>query len=124
MMLLCLIGKMLGRRGSLCCSHFYHIAVLTGIFFFFSLKYIGSITKNEVCRGYGGFGALGHSVYHRELFPRLVEGSWNGKMQHIATSGAHTAAITESGFFFLTYPFFIYIYMDIPSYVYSVWFGF
>lgn len=93
-------------------------------FFFFSLKYIGSITKNEVCRGYGGFGALGHSVYHRELFPRLVEGSWNGKMQHIATSGAHTAAITESGFFFLTYPFFIYIYMDIPFYVYSVWFGF
>ncbi|KAJ0087640.1 hypothetical protein Patl1_33110 [Pistacia atlantica] len=47
--------------------------------------------------GYGGFGALGHSVYHRELFPRLVEGSWNGKIRHIATSGTHTAAITESG---------------------------
>ncbi|KAJ0088858.1 hypothetical protein Patl1_33086 [Pistacia atlantica] len=45
----------------------------------------------------GGFGALGHSVYHRELFPRLVEGSWNGKIRHIATSGTHTAAITESG---------------------------
>ncbi|XP_031252081.1 RCC1 domain-containing protein RUG3, mitochondrial-like isoform X5 [Pistacia vera] len=51
----------------------------------------------KVCRGYGGFGALGHSVYHRELFPRLVEGSWNGKIRHIATSGTHTAAITESG---------------------------
>ncbi|KAK9285641.1 hypothetical protein L1049_024839 [Liquidambar formosana] len=47
--------------------------------------------------GYGGFGALGHSVYHRELFPRLVEGSWNGKIHHIATSGTHTAVITESG---------------------------
>ncbi|XP_021912114.1 ultraviolet-B receptor UVR8 isoform X2 [Carica papaya] len=49
------------------------------------------------CRGYGGFGALGHSVYHRELFPRLVEGSWDGKICHIATGGTHTAAITESG---------------------------
>ncbi|KAJ0088314.1 hypothetical protein Patl1_33103 [Pistacia atlantica] len=47
--------------------------------------------------GYGGFGAFGHSVYHRELFPRLVKGSWNGKIRHIATSGTHTAAITESG---------------------------
>lgn len=47
--------------------------------------------------GYGGFGALGHSVYHRELFPRLVEGSWDGKICHIATGGTHTAAITESG---------------------------
>ncbi|KAJ0027402.1 hypothetical protein Pint_36694 [Pistacia integerrima] len=50
----------------------------------------------KVWRGYGGFGPLGHSVYHRELFPRLVEGSWNGKIQHIATSGTHTIAITES----------------------------
>ncbi|KAK7373500.1 hypothetical protein VNO80_06910 [Phaseolus coccineus] len=47
--------------------------------------------------GYGGFGALGHSVYHRELFPRLVKGSWEGTIKHIATSGTHTAAITESG---------------------------
>ncbi|KAK4765835.1 hypothetical protein SAY87_007477 [Trapa incisa] len=47
--------------------------------------------------GYGGFGALGHSVYHRELLPRLVEGSWNGSIRNIATSGTHTAAITESG---------------------------
>ncbi|ESR43037.1 hypothetical protein WN944_004548 [Citrus x changshan-huyou] len=47
--------------------------------------------------GYGGFGALGHSVYHRELFPRLVEGAWEGKIKHMATSGMHTAAITESG---------------------------
>uniref|UniRef100_A0A5B7CA60 Putative E3 ubiquitin-protein ligase HERC2 n=1 Tax=Davidia involucrata TaxID=16924 RepID=A0A5B7CA60_DAVIN len=47
--------------------------------------------------GYGGFGALGHSVYHRELFPRLVEGSWDGEICHIATSGTHTAAITISG---------------------------
>lgn len=50
-----------------------------------------------MCRGYGGFGALGHSVYHRELLPRLVEGSWNGRICHIATSGTHTAAITEAG---------------------------
>jgi hypothetical protein len=54
---------------------------------------------NKVCRGYGGFGALGHSVYHRELFPRLVKGSWEGTIKHIATSGAHTAAVTESGSF-------------------------
>ncbi|KAI9114673.1 hypothetical protein K1719_014371 [Acacia pycnantha] len=47
--------------------------------------------------GYGGFGALGHSVYHRELLPRLVKGSWEGTIQHIATSGTHTAAVTESG---------------------------
>ncbi|CAN6701658.1 unnamed protein product [Malus baccata var. baccata] len=47
--------------------------------------------------GYGGFGALGHSVYTRELFPRLVEGSWSGKIRHISTSGTHTGAITESG---------------------------
>ncbi|GMH07974.1 hypothetical protein Nepgr_009814 [Nepenthes gracilis] len=47
--------------------------------------------------GYGGFGALGHCVYTRELVPRLVEGSWSGKIKHIATSGTHTAAITESG---------------------------
>lgn len=47
--------------------------------------------------GYGGFGALGHRVYTREHFPRFVEGSWNGKIRHIATSGTHTAAITDSG---------------------------
>ncbi|KAG6607956.1 RCC1 domain-containing protein RUG3, mitochondrial, partial [Cucurbita argyrosperma subsp. sororia] len=47
--------------------------------------------------GYGGFGALGHSVYHSELSPRLVEGSWRSRITHISTSGAHTAAITESG---------------------------
>ncbi|XP_037497243.1 RCC1 domain-containing protein RUG3, mitochondrial [Jatropha curcas] len=47
--------------------------------------------------GYGGFGALGHCVYHRELLPRLVEGTWNGKIKHIATSGTHSAAVTESG---------------------------
>lgn len=55
------------------------------------------VIENEVCRGYGGFGALGHSVYHRELLPRMVEGSWSRKISHIATSGTHTAAITESG---------------------------
>lgn len=54
----------------------------------------------KVFRGYGGFGALGHSVYHRELLPRLVEGPWNEETCHIATSGAHTAAITKSGFMF------------------------
>ena len=53
--------------------------------------------KNEVCRGYGGFGALGHSVFTRELVPRMVEGPWTEKIKHIATSGTHTAAITESG---------------------------
>ncbi|KAL8162107.1 hypothetical protein V2J09_013596 [Rumex salicifolius] len=47
--------------------------------------------------GYGGFGALGHTVFTRELTPRLVEGSWSGKIKHISTSGTHTAAITESG---------------------------
>lgn len=55
------------------------------------------VVKHEACRGYGGFGALGHSVYTRELFPRLVEGSWSGKIHHISTSGTHTAAITKSG---------------------------
>ncbi|XP_020575708.1 probable E3 ubiquitin-protein ligase HERC3 isoform X2 [Phalaenopsis equestris] len=52
---------------------------------------------SHVCRGYGGFGALGHSVYHRELLPRLVESTWMGKISHLATSGAHTAVITDSG---------------------------
>ncbi|XP_060188437.1 RCC1 domain-containing protein RUG3, mitochondrial [Lycium barbarum] len=47
--------------------------------------------------GYGGFGALGHKVYHRELVPRLVEGPWDAEICHIATSGTHTAAITKSG---------------------------
>lgn len=47
--------------------------------------------------GYGGFGALGHSVYHRELLPRLVNGPWKGTISHLATGGAHTAAITDSG---------------------------
>ncbi|KAL1562339.1 RCC1 domain-containing protein rug3, mitochondrial [Salvia divinorum] len=47
--------------------------------------------------GYGGFGALGHSVYHRELLPKMVDGSWDEEMCHIATSGTHTAAITKSG---------------------------
>lgn len=47
--------------------------------------------------GYGGFGALGHSVYTRELLPRIINGPWNGKISHLATSGAHTAAITNSG---------------------------
>ncbi|KAI3719130.1 hypothetical protein L6452_20024 [Arctium lappa] len=47
--------------------------------------------------GYGGFGALGHSVYTRELSPKRVEGSWEGQITQIATSGTHTAAITEAG---------------------------
>ncbi|KAD4982510.1 hypothetical protein R6Q59_002109 [Mikania micrantha] len=47
--------------------------------------------------GYGGFGALGHSVYTRELSPKKVEGTWDGKISQIATSGTHTAAITETG---------------------------
>ncbi|XP_058096201.1 RCC1 domain-containing protein RUG3, mitochondrial isoform X2 [Magnolia sinica] len=51
----------------------------------------------QFCRGYGGFGALGHSVYHRELLPRLVKGAWNGKISHLATSGTHTAAVADSG---------------------------
>ncbi|XP_042064164.1 RCC1 domain-containing protein RUG3, mitochondrial-like [Salvia splendens] len=56
-----------------------------------------SFLQNEVFRGYGGFGALGHSVYHRELLPKMVQGSWDEEMCHIATSGTHTAAITKSG---------------------------
>ncbi|ERN14979.1 ultraviolet-B receptor UVR8 [Amborella trichopoda] len=47
--------------------------------------------------GYGGFGALGHSVYHRELSPRQVENAWSGKICHLATSGTHTAAISDAG---------------------------
>lgn len=47
--------------------------------------------------GYGGFGALGHSVYTRELLPRKVEEAWSGNISHIATSGTHTAAVTDSG---------------------------
>ncbi|KAG7613737.1 Regulator of chromosome condensation RCC1 [Arabidopsis suecica] len=47
--------------------------------------------------GYGGFGALGHKVYTRELVPRRVDDSWDCKISAIATSGTHTAAITESG---------------------------
>ncbi|XP_077244394.1 regulator of chromosome condensation (RCC1) family protein isoform X2 [Tasmannia lanceolata] len=53
--------------------------------------------SSHACRGYGGFGALGHSVYHRELLPRVVKGAWNGKVSHLATSGVHTAAVTDSG---------------------------
>lgn len=52
---------------------------------------------NEVYRGYGGFGALGHSVYTRELSPKRVQGTWEGQITQIATSGTHTAAITEAG---------------------------
>lgn len=47
--------------------------------------------------GYGGFGALGHSVYHRELIPKQVRKHWEGKIVYLATSGAHTAAICDSG---------------------------
>ncbi|EEE60352.1 hypothetical protein OsJ_13470 [Oryza sativa Japonica Group] len=56
-----------------------------------------SLGYNMLTRGYGGFGALGHYVYHRELLPRKVNGPWEGKISHIATRGAHTAAITDSG---------------------------
>ncbi|CAN6707832.1 unnamed protein product [Malus baccata var. baccata] len=84
-----------------------HCILLIAIQFSFLLSF--SICKNMDCfdltergsfvsnsRGYGGFGALGHSVYTRELFPTLVEGSWRGKICHISTSGTHTGAITES----------------------------
>ncbi|XP_057856475.2 RCC1 domain-containing protein RUG3, mitochondrial [Cryptomeria japonica] len=47
--------------------------------------------------GYGGFGALGHSVHHRELLPKQVRNQWDGRILYLATSGVHTAAITESG---------------------------
>ncbi|KAJ0027721.1 hypothetical protein Pint_36485 [Pistacia integerrima] len=50
----------------------------------------------KVCKGYGGFGALGYSVYHRELFPRLVEGSWNGKIQRHRNQRNTYHAIIES----------------------------
>ncbi|KAL5972489.1 RCC1 domain-containing protein rug3, mitochondrial [Asimina triloba] len=63
----------------------------------FSISGDSMIPLPEACRGYGGFGALGHSVYHRELLPRMVKGAWKGKITHVATSGTHTAAVTESG---------------------------
>ncbi|KAG6755831.1 hypothetical protein POTOM_039238 [Populus tomentosa] len=48
----------------------------------------------------GGIRAMAVSVhwgmYHRELFPRLVEGSWDGKTRHISTTGIHSSAITAS----------------------------
>ncbi|XP_078438381.1 regulator of chromosome condensation (RCC1) family protein [Wolffia australiana] len=47
--------------------------------------------------GYGGFGALGHSIYTRELLPRSVNGPWKDNISQIATSGAHTAAVSNSG---------------------------
>ncbi|CAA7406835.1 unnamed protein product [Spirodela intermedia] len=47
--------------------------------------------------GYGGFGALGHSVYSRELLPRRVIGPWHESISQLATSGAHTAAVSDSG---------------------------
>ena len=55
--------------------------------------FIVYIDLTQVCIGYGGFGALGHSVYHRKLLPRSVKGSKEGTIQHIATSGTHTAAV-------------------------------
>lgn len=61
------------------------------------LQILICLLRNEVFRGYGGFGALGHSVYHRELWPKLVGGSWDEEICHIATSGTHTAAIAKSG---------------------------
>ncbi|KAE8696895.1 auxin-induced protein 5NG4-like [Hibiscus syriacus] len=57
-------------------------------------------SKGEVftcLQGLWWFGALGHRVYHRELIPRLVESNWSGTIRHIATSGTHTAAVTETG---------------------------
>ncbi|KAL9346880.1 hypothetical protein Peur_061733 [Populus x canadensis] len=41
--------------------------------------------------------SLHWGMYHRELFPRLVEGSWDGKTRYISTTGIHTSAITDSG---------------------------
>ncbi|KAJ0006063.1 hypothetical protein Pint_36726 [Pistacia integerrima] len=65
----------------------------------------------KVCRGYGGFGALGHSVYHRELFPRLVEGPNEGgglsipskvkalpvPVAAVSCGGLFTTVLTEEG---------------------------
>ncbi|KAK1352541.1 hypothetical protein POM88_053238 [Heracleum sosnowskyi] len=45
-------------------------------------------------RRYGGFGALGYSVYTRELIPILDK-----PICHVSTSGTHTVAITESDAF-------------------------
>ncbi|KAJ6885542.1 hypothetical protein NC651_026240 [Populus alba x Populus x berolinensis] len=47
---------------------------------------------------HGAMAVSVHSgMYHRELFPRLVEGSWDGKTRHISTTGMHSSAITDSG---------------------------
>ncbi|KAJ6885543.1 hypothetical protein NC651_026240 [Populus alba x Populus x berolinensis] len=46
---------------------------------------------------HGAMAVSVHSgMYHRELFPRLVEGSWDGKTRHISTTGMHSSAITDS----------------------------
>eukprot|EP00252_Welwitschia_mirabilis_P002527 TRINITY_DN12498_c0_g1_i1.p1 TRINITY_DN12498_c0_g1~~TRINITY_DN12498_c0_g1_i1.p1 ORF type:complete len:462 (-),score=87.69 TRINITY_DN12498_c0_g1_i1:131-1516(-) len=47
--------------------------------------------------GYGGFGALGHTTYHRERIPKKIICPWAGRLTYIATSGAHTAAVCNSG---------------------------
>jgi hypothetical protein len=70
-------------------------------FILFHLEDDHGLALAEAFRGYGGFGALGHSVYHRELLPRLVHGDWNGKISHLSTSGAHTAAVSDTGFLLL-----------------------
>ncbi|KAJ0088857.1 hypothetical protein Patl1_33080 [Pistacia atlantica] len=44
----------------------------------FHLVRVMQYSNQNFLGGYGGFGALGHSVYHRELFPRLVEGPNEG----------------------------------------------
>lgn len=55
--------------------------------------------------GFGGFGALGHGVFTRELVPKKLEILENGEngmkmgenIIQIAAGGSHSAAVTNSG---------------------------
>ncbi|KAJ0089288.1 hypothetical protein Patl1_33145 [Pistacia atlantica] len=57
--------------------------------------------------GYGGFGTFGHSVYHRELFPRLVKGSWKQGKYKDTSARWNTYACNNRMLFFLTDPVFL-----------------
>ncbi|KAL2643551.1 hypothetical protein R1flu_011138 [Riccia fluitans] len=63
-----------------------------------SEHYPWGISIYVVLRGFGGFGALGHSSYTKELSPKKLTGQdWMDDVVHISAGGSHTAAITSSG---------------------------